>query len=160
MHNTYGLVQNRAILHWKDGVSNTKVVISSHGATGYNFKPIPKIPFNLHFAATGNRSTKGKVSSICFMVKRDFQTEPSGTTQVDEHILTWFDKDKTQEIEYCLSHGFDVVTIKPNWKVTLGGVLKELHTLDRYDDVYGLFCRVPSGQKMVRVLPVLQMEEV
>lgn len=157
MHNNYGLVQNRAILHWKDGILNSKVVISSHGATAYNYKPIPKIECDFHFAAKGNRSTHGKVSSICSMGGRDFLSEPSGTSQVDEHILTWYENDTTQQIAYCLTHGFDVVTIKPSWKVTLGGVLRDLYKLDRYDEVYGLFCRVPHGQKMVKVLPSLHM---
>lgn len=157
MHNRYGIVQNRATLHWKDGKQNSKVVISSHGATAYNFKPIPKIEIDLHFAAKGNRSTHGKVSSIRSMGTNDFDTEPSGTSQVDQHILTWYENDRAEEIDECLMNGFDVVTIEPNWKVTLGGVLSELAKLQRYDEVFGLFCRVPHGQRMVKVLPTLEM---
>jgi|GEM_PF-5157792 len=146
-HNIIAL-NNQTYLHW--GTANKKVVISSHGAINYRWAAIPKTSVDLYFAAKGNRSTHGKVSSIRFMNTNDFIYEPAGTSGIDEHYLTWYDQDTESEIEECLANGFDVVTIKPNFTSRLSTVLSKLGT---YDEIYGLFCRVPQGKKRVKVLP-------
>lgn len=143
--NTYQLTSNSYL--YREGQTG-KVIISSHGGILYGSKSLPKsIPFNLHFMVHGNRSTTGKVSSVAFMSSSEFLTEPKGTSDVPEHVLSYYQSDTQSQIRECVDEqGFDVVTIIPGRTETLKSVLKALHKLHRYDDVYCLFCRVAVGQ--------------
>lgn len=147
-HEYTEILNKGALLHWEG--YNSKAVISSHGEIAYNKQKIGPLQVNLHFTAHGNRSTHGKVSSIIYMGSSDFFSEPQKTSNIDQHNLVWYEKDTPQEIEECLEHGFDVVTITPHREVTLGKILSVLYGFNRYDDVYGLFCRNASGKDEVK----------
>ncbi len=140
---------NKAILYWE--TNNTKVIISSHGGILYGSKPLPSsVPFNLHFMVHGNRSTKGFVSSVAYMTPKEFETEKKGTSNIADHVLTYFPEDTQEQIRTCVEEqGYDVVTIVQGQQATLKSVLKALHKLHRYDDVYCLFCRVAVGQTAI-----------
>lgn len=143
--NTY-LLTSDSYLYWEGQTS--KVIISSHGGILYGSKSLPKsIPFNLHFMVHGNRSTKGKVSSVALMSSSEFLSEPKGTSNVPDHVLSYYQSDTQTQIRECVNdQGFDVATIIPGRSVTLKSVLKALHKLHRYEDVYCLFCRSAVGQ--------------
>ena len=100
-----------------------RLIISSHGAIAYKYPKFSQINVKLCFVAQGNRSTKGKVSSVIYMTDRDFIREDVGTIQIDRHVLTFYENDTEQEIAECLDSGYDVITIKDHMKVTLGGIL-------------------------------------
>lgn len=142
--NTY-ILTSGSYLYWEGQAS--KVIISSHGGILYESKNLPNsLPFNLHFMVHGNRSTKGKVTSVATMTISEFMTEPKGTSGVADHVLTYYQSDtQTQIKEAVEEQGYDVVTIKPGNTVALKDVLKALHKLNRYDDVYCLFCRGAVG---------------
>jgi len=149
--NTYSLTSD-SYLH-RNG-QTSKVIISSHGGILYGSKPLPdSIPFNLHFMVHGNRSTHGNVSSVASMSSSEFLTEPKGTSGVAEHELSYFPSDTQSQIRECVDdQGFDVVTIKPGGDETLKSVLKALKGLNRYSDVYCLFCRVSVGRTAKRTV--------
>lgn len=133
-------------LYWQGNSGN--VIISSHGGIMYGKKSLPRsIPFNLHFMVHGNRTTKGKVSSVVVMSSSELLTEPKGTSNVPDHILSHYPPDTASQIRECVEEqGYDVVTIRPGCSTTLKAVLKALYKLNRYADVYCLFCRVATGQ--------------
>ena len=143
--NTY-LLTSDSYLYWEGQTS--KVIISSHGGILYGSKSLPNsIPFNLHFMVHGNRSTKGKVSSVALMSSSEFLTEPKYTSNVPDHVLSYYQSDTQTQIRECVSEqGFDVVAIIPGRTVTLKSILKALHKLNRYGNVYCLFCRSAVGQ--------------
>ena len=137
-----------SLTHGSDLISvrqTDQVIISSHGGINYEADGLPKLPFNLHFMTHGNRTTKGKVSSVAFMSSSELTTEPKGTSNVQDHILTYYQADTWTQINEANRQGFDVVTIRSGNKVSLKSVLNALRLLNRYKDVYCLFCRVAVG---------------
>lgn len=149
--NLYQLTSD-SYLYWQG--NSGKVIISSHGGIIYGKKSLPKsIPFNLHFMVHGNRTTKGKVSSVVTMSSSEFLTEPKGTSNVPDHILSHYPPDTASQIRECVEEqGYDVITIRPGRSTTLKSVLKALYKLNRYTDVYCLFCRVAVGKKYKRTV--------
>lgn len=143
---------NRSYLYLE--ANNKNVIISSHGGILYGEKSLPKsIPFNLHFMVHGNRPTHGKVSSVATMSSSEFLTEPKGTSGIPDHALSYYSSDTQSQIRECVEQqGYDVVTIISGSPTTLKLVLKALHKLHRYTDVYCLFCRVAVGKEYKRTV--------
>ena len=157
---TYLLPSSNLYLYWKGQTS--KVIISSHGGIDYGSKSPPSsIQFNLHFMVHGNRSTKGKVSSVASMSSSEFLIEPKGTSNVPDHVLSYYQSDTQLQIRECVDdQGFDVVTIVPGHTETLKSVLKALHKLHRYDDVYCFFCRSAVGKTAKKTVSSSMLAEL
>lgn len=146
------VLTERSYLYWKD--NNNKVIISSHGEMSHQLSPLSSFSFNLRFRAQGNRTTHGNVDSILAMKNSEFMNEPKGTSNIAEHVLNWYEYDRSSQIKECLENAYDVVTLmKAGWPATLGKVLKELQKFNRYQDVYCLFCRVAHGKSKIKIAP-------